>query len=94
MTEDRSLEGWEPGPDVPLADVVESAFDYRGNVTVESPDFLEIGVTADSRITQIVAVNHEGEDQTLSDLVRRRLPVDGNEATLRDPGMNLADVLG
>lgn len=38
MTEDASLEGWVPGPDVPLAEIIERAFDYRGNVTVERKD--------------------------------------------------------
>ena len=35
-----SLEGWSPeiGPDVSLAEVVELAFDYRGNVTVARRD--------------------------------------------------------
>ena len=35
-----SLEGWSPdiGPDVSLAEVVELAFDYRGNVTVTRRD--------------------------------------------------------
>ena len=65
----------------------------RGNVTVEAPDFLEIGVTPDSRITQVVAINHEGEDEILCELVRRRLLVDGNEAALRDPATDLAGLL-
>lgn len=32
----RSLEGWTPdiGPELPLAEVIELAFDYRGNTTV------------------------------------------------------------
>ena len=42
MTEEPSLEGWVPGPDVPLGDVIERAFDYRGNVTVERSDGSEI----------------------------------------------------
>ena len=42
MTEEASLEGWVPGPDVPLTEIVERAFDYRGNVTVERRDGSEI----------------------------------------------------
>ena len=38
MIEEQSLEGWVPGPDVPLGEIVERAFDYRGNVTVERHD--------------------------------------------------------
>jgi hypothetical protein len=32
------FEGWVPGPDVPLAEVIDRAFDYRGNVTVDLHD--------------------------------------------------------
>ena len=42
MIEESSLEGWVPGPDVSLAEVIERAFDYRGNVTVERRDGAEI----------------------------------------------------
>lgn len=40
MTEPRSLEGWAPvvGVDVTLEDLVDLAFDYRGDVTVECRD--------------------------------------------------------
>jgi hypothetical protein len=38
VTTEPSLEGWAPGPDVPLAEVIDRAFDYRGNVTVERLD--------------------------------------------------------
>lgn len=40
MGEGASLEGWVPvlGPDLTLAEVVELAFDYRGNVTVTQVD--------------------------------------------------------
>ena len=36
MEVEKTLEGWapEPGPDLPLARIVELAFDYRGNTTV------------------------------------------------------------
>lgn len=36
MTEERSLEGWSPpiGADVSLEEVVDLAFDYRGDITV------------------------------------------------------------
>ena len=42
--EETSLEGWQPrvGDDVSLADVVERAFDYRGDVTVVRADGSEL----------------------------------------------------
>jgi len=42
VTSEQSLEGWTPGPDVPLADVIDRAFDYRGNVTVVRGDGVEV----------------------------------------------------
>lgn len=44
MGDDRSLEGWTPavGRDIALADVVDLAFDYRGDVTVVRADGTEI----------------------------------------------------
>ena len=42
MTDEQSLEGWIPGPDVALADVIERAFDYRGNVTLVRRDGTEL----------------------------------------------------
>ena len=38
MTTEVSLEGWAPGPDVPIAEVIDRAFDYRGNVTLDLVD--------------------------------------------------------
>ena len=36
MEDEKTLEGWAPEPDadLPLARIVELAFDYRGNTTV------------------------------------------------------------
>ena len=42
MTAEASVEGWIPGPDVPLAEVIERAFDYRGNVTLVRCDGSEL----------------------------------------------------
>jgi hypothetical protein len=39
MTEtEPPYEGWVPAPDVPLTEVVDRAFDYRGNVTLDLCD--------------------------------------------------------
>ena len=44
MSEDSHtpFEGWVPAPDVALTDVIDRAFDYRGNVTVELRDGGEV----------------------------------------------------
>ena len=42
MTEERTLEGWAPPEGVDLAEVIEHAFDYRGDVTIVRRDGREI----------------------------------------------------
>ena len=42
MSTEGSLEGWVPGPDVPLTEAIDRAFDFRGNVTVERRDGTEM----------------------------------------------------
>jgi NADPH-dependent 2,4-dienoyl-CoA reductase/sulfur reductase-like enzyme len=57
----------------------------RGTPDVEAPDFVELGVAADGRIAQALAVGHHGEDDLLRELVRRRVGIDGHEEAFRDP---------
>jgi hypothetical protein len=38
VTPEETPEGWVPGPEVPLAEVIDRAFDYRGNVTLDLHD--------------------------------------------------------
>jgi hypothetical protein len=66
----------------------------RGNTSVENADFVEIGVASDGRVSQVLAVNHRGEDEILRDLVQRRMNVNGQESHLRDPAKPLRDLLG
>jgi len=44
MSEARSPEGWEPrvGDEITLEDVIEHAFDYRGDVTIVRTDGREL----------------------------------------------------
>ncbi len=65
----------------------------RGDVSVETPDFVEIGVGSDGRIAQVLALGHRGEDEILEALVKQRAQVDGNEESLKDPARNLSDFL-
>ncbi|MGE5608153.1 MAG: NAD(P)/FAD-dependent oxidoreductase [Bacillota bacterium] len=66
----------------------------RGNTSVENADFVEIGVASDGRVSQVLAVNHSGEDEVLRELVDRRLNVNGLESSLRDPANPVGDLLG
>lgn len=66
----------------------------RGTPKVEAPDFVEFGVGADGRIVQVLAVGHQGEDEVLRELIARRVRVNGNEETLKDPNSELGKLLG
>lgn len=65
----------------------------RGAPKLEAPDFVEIGIAKDGRVAQVLAIGHQGEDDALRELVKRRLRVDGNEERLKDPQTKLSDVL-
>jgi len=65
----------------------------RGNVNVDHPDFIELGIGDDGKIRQVLAIGHQGEDETLKALVRQRVQIDGNEESLKDPAYSLATLL-
>jgi NTE family protein len=62
----------------------------RGTTTPDGPDFVEIGIAADGRVAQVLSVNHAGEDESLRDLVGRRVNVEGREESLKDPAFPLS----
>lgn len=65
----------------------------RGAPNAEAPDFVEVGVASDGRIAQIAAIGHTGDDELLQELVRRRLPVNGNDESIKDPRFNLHQLI-
>jgi hypothetical protein len=65
----------------------------RGTPSVDVPDFIEIGIAADGRVAQVLAIGHAGEDELLKQLVGNRARIDGNEETFKDPKTNLADLV-
>ena len=66
----------------------------RGTPTLESPDFIEIGIASDGRVAQVLAIGHGGDDESLKQLVAKRARVDGNEEALKDPTTNLPELVG
>jgi 3-phenylpropionate/trans-cinnamate dioxygenase ferredoxin reductase component len=56
----------------------------RGAPAAEAPDFAEIGIAADGRIAQVVAVNGGTDHAALRELVAARASVEGREDALRD----------
>ena len=65
----------------------------RGNPSPEAPDFIEFGLSADNRISQVVAVNHAADHETLRQLVKSRASIADREELLRDPSSDLANLL-
>jgi len=65
----------------------------RGAMSVAAPDFIEIGIASDGRISQIVSIGHKGEDELLRELVRRRVNVMGKEESLKDPTFPLGQLI-
>jgi NADPH-dependent 2,4-dienoyl-CoA reductase/sulfur reductase-like enzyme len=66
----------------------------RGNTSPESPDFVEFGLSADNRISQVVAVNHAADLDVLRELIKRRASIAGREELLKDPTSRLDELLG
>jgi NAD(P)H-nitrite reductase large subunit len=66
----------------------------RGTPNVDSPAFAEIGIAADGRVAQVVAVGKVAEAESLRDLVSRRFSVTGREEEIKDPAAPLSRVLG
>jgi 3-phenylpropionate/trans-cinnamate dioxygenase ferredoxin reductase subunit len=66
----------------------------RGTPNVDAPAFAEIGVAADGRVAQVIAVGAVPEQDALRELVARRFAIDGNEERIKDPGVALASIVG
>jgi len=61
----------------------------RGAPNVDAPDFVEIGVAPDGRISYAIGVGPHASDPVLADLVKHRVKINGNEERLKDPGKPL-----
>lgn len=64
----------------------------RGSTSTDNADFVEIGIAADGRIAQILAINHANEDDLLKSLVAKRAQVGGREEELKDPAFPLTSL--
>jgi 3-phenylpropionate/trans-cinnamate dioxygenase ferredoxin reductase subunit len=83
---DLSLSAWGEGRQVDRRLM-------RGTPSVETPDFVEIGIAADGRVAQVLAVGHGGEDEWLKQLVGTRARIDGHEEAFKDPTTNLPELV-
>lgn len=66
----------------------------RGSTGGDEASFAEIGVAADGRVAQVLAVGRNAEVELLPQLVARRLVVNGNQEQLKDPHVPLSRFLG
>lgn len=65
----------------------------RGRATIDTPDFVELGIATDGRIVQALALNHHGEDHVLRELIANKINIAGREEQLKDPAFSLASLL-
>jgi NADPH-dependent 2,4-dienoyl-CoA reductase/sulfur reductase-like enzyme len=56
-------------------------------------EMIEFGIAADGRIAQVLAIGASYDPETLKEMVRRRLRIDGNQERLKDPAQPLASLL-
>jgi 3-phenylpropionate/trans-cinnamate dioxygenase ferredoxin reductase subunit len=64
----------------------------RGTPSVDSPQFAEIGISADGRVSQVLAIGRTPEHELLRRLVAKRLNVLGHEDLLNDPEADLSQL--
>jgi len=59
----------------------------RGQTSGDPASFVEIGIAADGRIAQVLAIGQGHDSDALRKLVERRVQVNGNEEQLKDPNV-------
>jgi 3-phenylpropionate/trans-cinnamate dioxygenase ferredoxin reductase subunit len=62
----------------------------RAATGTEQADFVEIGIAADGRVAQVLAIGPGHDVQSLEQLVAKRVLVDGNAEQLKDPALPLS----
>ncbi len=65
----------------------------RGTPNLETPACVELGIARDGRIVQAIALGQSGDAPLLSDLVKQRVRIEGNEEMLKDPAVPLERIL-
>ena len=61
----------------------------RGNALADDGDFAEIGIAADGRVCQVIAIGRDAEHDALRRLVESRRPTSDRTETLKDPARSL-----
>ena len=64
----------------------------RGSTAGDQPNFAEIGIAADGRIAQVLAIGKNHDVERLRSLVENRVEVNGNQERLKDASVPLVDV--
>lgn len=84
---DLSLNGWGESRLVDRR-IVRSSRNGNGDL----PDVIEVGVAADGRVAQVLAVGHAADEQFLRGLVAQRSRIDGLEEQFKNPAVPLQDL--
>jgi 3-phenylpropionate/trans-cinnamate dioxygenase ferredoxin reductase subunit len=63
----------------------------RGSTAGDNANFAEIGIAADGRIAQILAIGTNHDFEGLQQLVAKRVAVNGNQERLKDADVSLAE---
>jgi 3-phenylpropionate/trans-cinnamate dioxygenase ferredoxin reductase subunit len=66
----------------------------RGSAGGDDANFVEIGIAADGRIAQVLAIGKDHESAALRLLVAGRVVVNGNQERLKDAGVPLESPVG
>jgi 3-phenylpropionate/trans-cinnamate dioxygenase ferredoxin reductase subunit len=66
----------------------------RGQTSGDDASFVEIGIAADGRIAQVLAIGQGHDTESLRKLVERRVQVNGNQEELKDPNVPLDRFVG
>ncbi len=59
----------------------------------EPTEFAEFGITADGRVSQVIAMGRKAEHELFSRCIEKRLQVDGNAEAIKDPQQDLSELL-
>ncbi|WP_428940102.1 NAD(P)/FAD-dependent oxidoreductase [Fontivita pretiosa] len=65
----------------------------NGNAPADEREFAEIGIAADGRVAQVLAIGRSSEHEVYRQLVARRFDITGKEELIKDPTRDLAALL-
>ena len=87
---DLRIDGWGEARQV----VRRLVRDYRTANGIDATlDLVEIGIAADGRVAQVLALGHAADGESLRELVANRVNVNGREERFKDPAIPLSSLI-